>query len=429
VVGAVREYARFRDAGIPAPAQTASLFPREALIGEGLTTLAPILGIAIMASLLSYLGARAFNFWTSGGPHPSRRPVWGNQEPRYTWLTMAAVAMTGVCIGGLVIALVIWLLGLVLLLPVLPIVFVLFWIRLLRTPFAAAVVVFLALAVYGGLVSFWAQLVEANPTFNSVTITRHGLETLSGFYLTRSGGNVYIAVLPRQVRKGKRRFAVLSVPESEVIVISLGPEYQVTNGTVALPKKEAQKKPRLSRAPEPGPASEPARVTTTERGKSAHITTEDESEHAGTEGHHEHTTPEPSTPPHSRTPKPEIHVFALDELVPSREHFCFPIGTGRTAATLVLAFTVPQISHKPFYKTHLRLGPSSERPVRVPVNRKLLRVLRSGALVPVEVAIAAVAGTTTTSGLDTLELQDPGGIPLGPRVPSWEPRSSAECGT
>jgi hypothetical protein len=46
VVGAVREYARFSDAGIPSPAQTASLFPREALLGEGLTTVAPIIGIA-----------------------------------------------------------------------------------------------------------------------------------------------------------------------------------------------------------------------------------------------------------------------------------------------------------------------------------------------------------------------------------------------
>jgi hypothetical protein len=429
VFGAAREYARFRDAGIPSPAQTASLVPREALIGEGLTTLAPILGIAGIASLLSYLGARAFNFWTSGGPRPPRRPVWRNPEPSYMWLMMAAVAMTGVGIGGLVIAHVIWLLGLVLLLPVLLIVFVLFWIRLLRTPFGVAVVVFLALAVYGGIVSFLAQLVEANPTFNSVTVTRRGLETVSGFYLARSGGNVYIAVLPRQIRKGKRRFAVLSVPESEVVLISLGPEYQVTNGTVALPKKEAHKQPRLSRAPEPGPASEPARVTTTEQVKPTHTTTEDESEHAGTEGHNEHTTPEPSTPPDSRTPKPEIHVFALDELVPSREHFCFPIGAGRTAATLVVAFTAPQISHEPFYETQLTLGPNAERPVRVPVNRDLLKVLRGGALVPVEVAITATAGTATTSGRYTLELQDPRGIPLGPGAPSWEPQSSAECGT
>jgi hypothetical protein len=427
----VREYARYQDAGIPAPAQTASLVPREVLIAEGLTTLAPILGIAVIASLLSYLIARAINFWPRGGPRSLRRPVWWNPKSRYTWRTMAAVAMTGVFIGGFVIALVIWLhgLALVLLLLILLILFVLLWIRLLRTPFAIAVVVFLALAVYGGLVSFWAQLVEANPTFNSVTITRHGLETVSGFYLTRSGGNVYIAVLPRQVRKGKRRFAVLSVPESEVVVISLGPEYQVTNGTVALPKKEAQKQPHLSRAPEPGPASEPARVTTTEQVKPAHTTTEDETEHAGTEGHHEHTTPEHPTPSQTHNAKPAIHVFALDELVPSREHFCFPIGTAQTAATLALAFTARQISRDPFYKTHFALGPRSERTVRVPVDQELLKALRGGTLVPVEVAITAAAGTTTTSGVYTLELQDPGRIPLGPGAPSWEPQSSAECGT
>jgi hypothetical protein len=231
------------------------------------------------------------------------------------------------------------------------------------------------------------------------------------------------------VRKGKRQFAVLSVPESEVVLISLGSEYQVTGGTVALPKKEAHKSPLLSRAPEPGPASEPARVTTTEQAKPAHTTPEDESEHAEIEGNREHTTPEHPTPSQTHNAKPAIHVFALDELVPSREHFCFPLGTAQTAATLALAFTARQISRDPFYKTHFTLGPSSERTVRVPVDQELLKALRGGTLVPVEVAITATAGDATTTGLYTLELQDPGGLPLGTGAPSWEPRSSTECGT
>src|SRR4051794_5039120 len=55
VVGAAREWAKFRAAGIPSPAPTAALLPRTSLIGDGLTALVPVLGIGLVLAGLTYL--------------------------------------------------------------------------------------------------------------------------------------------------------------------------------------------------------------------------------------------------------------------------------------------------------------------------------------------------------------------------------------
>src|SRR5947208_686035 len=59
VVGAAREYERFKAAGIPSPEQTASLFPRDALIGEGLTAIAGTLILGLFLSAVVYVIVRA----------------------------------------------------------------------------------------------------------------------------------------------------------------------------------------------------------------------------------------------------------------------------------------------------------------------------------------------------------------------------------
>jgi hypothetical protein len=50
LVGGIIEYARFHGAGIPSPAQSASLLQREALIAEGLAALVPMFAVALTAA-------------------------------------------------------------------------------------------------------------------------------------------------------------------------------------------------------------------------------------------------------------------------------------------------------------------------------------------------------------------------------------------
>jgi hypothetical protein len=482
LVGAVREYARFRSAGIPSPAETAALFPHDALIGEGLSALAPVLLIGLGLGLVTYGVTAVIPSWrmrvrqerwtererdldqkravlTDTNPNvpesteaerrfdeqaqqfewdrarlKQERDMYETGVPSYVKRFILALTAALILVGAILLGVFytfVWgeaVLGVFLLVGLLGL--LLLW-ETFGSPAAAAITVFTVIAVYGGIGEFWHQLDEPSPKFDSVVVYRHGLPTVAGFYVTRSGGNVYVAVLPEIRGNNGNKFAVLSVPDRQVELVIIGPEYRLTNGAVELEKHQEQ--PEASRTPTPGgpPAQPPVEPAPTVPPKPVTprqaVTTPSPSPTPTVPPkpippNQPVTTPSPGpTPP--KPPAPVIHVFALDELVPNRNYFCVPVGTGRLAETLALRFMgqYPKQDSAQFEVAppqSIALRPGAKEWVPVPLSPTVSDRLRVERTLSVDVAITANPPGSTVSTEYTVELEAPGGEtghpPCGP---------------
>ncbi len=447
VVGAIREYARFAAAGIPSPAETAGLFPREALIGEGLTALVPPLLIGLGLAGLTFLGCSALTTWVTrrlaseeeADEREHRNALWQlseedlnealpasqraeneekrlvlprqheewrreRQRARERYLTRAvlAIAVVFFLTGVLLLAIYymfVWqelLVALALLAVLAAAVEFAGW---LRSATVAAASVFAAIAIYGGVGEFWHQSDEPNPRFDSVVVYRGHLATVSGFFVTRSGGDIYVAVLPER-SAGRNKFAILSIPDSQAELVVLGPEYRLTGGEVEL--QGGQSQPGVSRTPVPSLHGRPTPEPQVEPGP---------------------TVPKP-TPPPPPSAAAAIRVFALDEVVPAQHDFCFPVGSGQSRETVALAYTAHVAGVNPSNvflapSAAIELGPESKRWVHVAMSPGASELLQRGRTLAVDVSIVATApggaSKALTYRLDLLEPRGrPGQPPCGP---------------
>jgi hypothetical protein len=410
---------------MPSPIETASLFPREALIGEGLSALSPLLIVGAVFAGLVYVTLRVIaapNPTISSGTSIVRATADGdepngddpgihrdtNDDPTtrnetdstldtddktdqasaerrlfpatiVTLFTAAGCALLAGFVSpfallALILALVVWIAvsqG---------------WIT---TPLAAAAAAFLTIACAGGIAKFWSQWDEHDPKFDSVIVTRNeGREPITGFYITRSGGNVYVAVYPQATSRHLGRFAIVSVPDDQVTTIVIGPEYGLSRGSVHKPT------PKL-----------PITHTLTPKGKAISPVNSQPKSSEGNSG------PQKANQPKSSI-QPSVRVFALDELVPNSDHFCFPVGTMGTAETLRLTFSAPELgaagtrfATPPAFE----LGQDANEVVTVHLPQLVRERLRAGRLLPIDVEIVAKANGNTVSTEYRLELLQPRG--------------------
>jgi hypothetical protein len=462
LVGGIREYARFRAAGIPSPAQTASLLPRGTLIADGLSALLPALAIAVALGLLAYVWARAAApkvRWEQPLPSSLAAEAWvgivkrvrkvrrvgpPRRTPKVTWsvrvrriltraqraltrpATCSTIVLTGTMAGWVSVDFYYgWGVSDAALGPVLAcLLWSAFRRRWLRSPLAVAATVLLVTLVNAGAAAFLQPLDSSDGEFESVIVTRRGRETVSGFYLARSGGEVYVAVLPakntgRETHaKPVNKFAILEIPESEAELVQIGPVYSLSNGRTTSPKIHAvvtqlrePEGPGLleiqgDKTPKPnGPSANSASTsTTTTINKSTNnnttITTT-----VVTEGIQQ----SPPTPP-------VIQTFAPNATVPASDHFCFPIGAAYREATIGLRFSAPTLEARghAFRKIpDFSLGAHKRRELLVTLNPQIVRHLRAGQSVPVNAKVTATSNEGAESTVTyRLNLQRPSGLAL-----------------
>ncbi len=472
LVGGIMEYARFSAAGIPSPAQSASLLQREALIAEGLAALAPLFAIALTAAASTYVLMRAV---TRALPHlqpvSQRHPAWpwlarqlatSRRAGPGWWRTTLSILSRGstivalVLFGSCVIVCVHVVVGpyeVLLALVLVPTAWFVVRRSWLTSPSSTAALVFAALVLYGGVVAFMQALGKRSGGFDTVIVTRHGLETVSGFYLARSGNHVYVAVFPAKTssatggdggaKTAKKslanptdKFAILAIPEGQVETIDIGPAIQLKEGSAG------KGKAAITQAPGPkeeagivkvvdgkhevnsGPATfhnavsdTTTTITKTTNNNNTMIVT---------------TTVNASPPLPPQTQPPTLQVYATDEIVPASDHFCFPIGSGNSDVAVRLVFVAPTLA--PPARVFARrqtpeLAAYAREKLRVALTPAVQQRLRNGRRLPVSVWIVARAPTgAETKAAYHLELQQPGGRPL-PNGPSWEtaPEDSEAC--
>jgi hypothetical protein len=453
LVGGIREYARFRAAGIPSPAQTASLLPRETLIAEGLSALLPGLAIALGLSVLTYVWARKAapslrwerlappllpaEAWTrivklirkgarAATPPPEARPGARERRPPERArldLTRPAMRSTIALVGALVGYLSVdwyyegfgWL-GAILGVVLAAIVWTAFRSRWLRSPAAAAAMVLLVTLINGGAAAFLQPLGSRDGEFDSVIVTRRGLETVSGFYLTRSGAHVYVAVLPAKTHANPvDKFAILAIPESEVELIQIGPAYSLREGRTASSKMPAV----VTQLHEPeGPGlfqieqDEPPK----QNGTTANFTTTSTTTTINKSTTNNKTTitttivdngAQQSPPP----TLPVVQSFVPDGVVPASDHFCFPIGAAYREATIGLRFSAPTLEARgDAFRTipDFRLGAHQRLDEFVMLDSQIERRLQAGQSVPTNVKVTAASSAGAESTVTyRLKLQRP----------------------
>ncbi len=449
LVGGIREYARFRAAGIPSPAQTASLLPRGTLIADGLSALLPALAIAVALGLLVYVWARAAAprvRWEHTVPSSLPAKAWvrivkgvrtGRRASRILTrarlvLTRPATRSTIVLMGtlagwvsvdfyygwgvreaalGLVLACLLW---------------SAFRRRWLRSPVAAASMVLLVTLVNGGAAAFLQPLDSRDGEFESVIVTRRGLETVSGFYLTRSGGEVYVAVLPAK-NTGREtharpvnKFAILEIPESEVELVQIGPIYSLRSGRTTSPKISAVV--TQLREPEgPGLLQIHGDETPKQNGTTANSTTTSTTTTINKSTNNNTTitaTVVNEGIQQSRVPPPVIQTFAPNAAVPASDHFCFPIGAAYREATIGLRFSVPTLEARGHAFREIpdfSLGAHQRQDLFVALDSEIVRHLHDGQSVPVNAKVTATSNEGRESTVTyRFNLRRPPGLALFP---------------
>jgi hypothetical protein len=122
-------------------------------------------------------------------------------------------------------------------------------------------------------------------------------------------------------------------------------------------------------------------------------------------------------------------VFALDEVVPASDHFCFRVGASNSDETLGLTFKAPTLERpdRTFAQRKVAIAAHAQRTLRISLTRAVQDRLRNGQRLPVDVSIVADAPSGRITVAYHLQLLQPGGTPL-PAGPSWEaPQDSERC--
>jgi hypothetical protein len=438
IVGGVREYARFRAAGIPSPAQTASLFPRDALLGEGLSVLMSMLKVCVPFSALAYMAVRSVTSPTppasdlviviaqhrqrlraNGGAgrllHNARltrlvNSVWSSRHTDWGaagWI-VSMLTLIGCVLLWRIFAVGGWQVAVAALLV--PLAGSLFGVGWLSSAGTAALIVFVALVLDGGVAAFEQQLGKHDGEFDSVIVQRHGREPVSGFYLTRSGGDVYVVVRPaepsRESTKAKR-FAIIAIPESQVETIAIGPDYHLSKGKIQ-PYEDAAittiPKPKgkhiftsHGESTEPNPTSPSGADSSTVSSSTTSVTT----------NNNNHTTTTISSTninnnseePTAVATQPVVQLYGAGDLMLVGNHFCFPVTAANTRETIGLVLTAPALGREgvDFAHEQVNVGPRSNKGIPIWLKGSLLRQILKDAPVLINVKIS----TETDSGGET----------------------------
>jgi hypothetical protein len=455
VVGGIREYARFEAAGVPSPGQTASLLPREALFAEGLVALLPALGIALSISVLAYLLARrALESSYSLARRPpslirrvsaagtglvSRLALVQRLRLRLTQVRLrlapsrprrlkrtddvSRIAGLMILLGWLSLGL--WF-GFYWIEAGLALAFAAaaWWVlrqRWVQGAPAAAGVVLLVTIVNGGAAAFIEPLRQSDGRFDSVIVTRRSREAVSGFYLTRSGGRVYVLVRPAgtaQHPEASRasKFAILAVPDSEVELVEIGPSYHLSDGKPASPTEKAV----VTIQPEPSgpysystdakkrnngeltPTAPAANSSTTvsHTTKIVNTTTTNNNTKTSTTTTILNVAPQQLSPQQPSPLQPVVQLFTPNEVVPATDHFCFTVGASYYEATVRLRFSTPTLpgrGHTLSSIAGVALAAHGRRSFSVSLPARVKAYLRSGRRLPVNVKTIAVSSSGTKS--------------------------------
>jgi hypothetical protein len=378
LLGAAREWATFRAAGIPSPAPTAALLPRASLIGDGLTALAPILLAGLILAGVAYL---TVHLALHGMVGHRRRKFLRQRAHRlrpYAWLLLlvSVSVLLGLSVRfhsnpSRVIA---WIL-LVTLVASVGLLFLITSDLWSPHPGRAAAAAFAGVALIGGALGFWWEASNPNPKFDSALVLRRGGRSpVSGFFLTRVGGDVYIAVRPSPDPRTKfvpRQFDVMTIPSDEVELVILGPAYKLSHGDLV---KHQPPSPPVT----PAPVPQPRQVTVTV----------------------------PTPPPAG--PAPVIGVEALDELKSHGTAFAFPVSSPAQAEdySVVATAAVPPrlVTLATTPRSPFRVAPNQPVVVHVIPDVAVRRALRAGS-VHVSLLVAATANNQTAQARYTVCLE------------------------
>lgn len=442
VVGGIREYARFEAAGIPSPAQTASLLPRETLIADGLSALAPTLAIASVLGLIVYIATR-------GWVHRFRyKPITRYRKGALPPAELASVLVASAIIAGSLIFAFVYELGTVAAILTVGVVSVVAAIAFLAfrlgavgaSPIAAAATVAVVAILNGGAAAFIQPLTSSDGKFDTALVTRRGLEPVTGFYLTRSGGHVYVLVLPaaKNHAEHSKRFSILAVPESEVELVEIGPSYKLRDGRPVEPGAKVTKLPDPVGPTIYPPGSNVATSKTTNYSNTTTTINNTTTNNNSTNSSNSHNSTITTTTVFNQvapTPLPELEsvaqLFALDKIVPAKNHFCFAVGASNAPESLRLRFYAPTMppGRRAFTQIQTTSAPRHGRALlTVPLSAAVRGRLRDGKRLPINVKVIATSpGRTRSQTAYHLELQEPGGVPQ-PRGATWErPPDFASC--
>jgi hypothetical protein len=254
LIGGAREYARLKVAGIPGPLRVASGLPREQLIGEGLDALS-------MPLLVASAFAAAVYFWLAPGDQYALRrmaaappeAVYPGDGPSYLereraareerWLevkrrryALAAVLAAVATIAALVTALsssgVLSAVALFILIGALALAIG------IAAPgsspaAAAAIAVFVLCLGFGGIIEAIRYASRADGRLDRVVVERKGgTPSVAGFFVSRSGGDVQVAVLAQKESGmvGTSALSLLTVPSRDVESVVIGPRCVLRTG-------------------------------------------------------------------------------------------------------------------------------------------------------------------------------------------------------
>ena len=293
-----------------------------------------------------------------------------------------------------------------------PLVGLLFGFDWLNGPGTAALVVFVVLVFDGGVAAFRQQLGKHDGEFDSVIVQRHGREPVSGFYLTRSGGDVYVVVRPAEPSHKSTKatkFAIIAIPESQVETIAIGPDYHLTKGKIqpyevaaitTVPKPKG-KHIFISHGPktEPNPTSPWGANSSTVSSTTTSITT----------NNNNHTTTTISTTninnnseePTAVATQPVVQLYGAGDLILVGNHFCFPVTAANTRETIGLVLTAPSLGREgvDFAHEQVNVGPRSNKGIPIWLKGSLLRQILKDAPVLINVKIS---GETDSGGETTV---------------------------
>jgi hypothetical protein len=324
---------------------------------------------------------------------------------RLSGISASIPAATVVLIGGLFLAVRTGaLLAFIVAVIFASIIGVVFFLQWLRGPWAAALMTFLTIVVIGGVAGYLKQATDHAPVFDSVLVARrNGLGAVTGFYVTRAGGNVYVAVVPEKHSQGLSRFAVLAIPDHDVDYVVIGPQYRLASGHLAPAMRTVvptytvptPKHVKYLTAPQPPPK------TTTSSSSSTSITQSTTSTSSTTS-----TTSRPVLSPGRLGADPYIQVFALDEVTPRHGYFSFPVGGGRGAERLHVEVVAPALGdHAVLMDKNVFEPSSTPQTVVVTVPGSAQQTIASGGTITANIYITAMANGKSASASYTVELR------------------------
>jgi hypothetical protein len=224
LVGGAHEVVKFDHAGVPSPLRAASMLPRQELIAIGASVLAGWIVVGVALAATAYMRAERSLRVTrreENGPDAGDEAI---VDP----LRLALVSLVPVFALALAVLLssgVLAFLAVVLFVPLLAIAGFLYR----RTPGAAAAAAFVIAVGVGGALQTGVEWAKSKAELDSVVVDRREARTtVRGYFVASDGGDVHVAVLPKE--SGADDLALVTVPKDEIESVVIGPPVKISEG-------------------------------------------------------------------------------------------------------------------------------------------------------------------------------------------------------